>query len=88
MEGQFQHSPGGIVAHLAIWLNGWEGVEASSAGAYDELADATARLGQSAWTLRRETLVAVVVSGQHNVGPVIVESLPQWLDTGAVPMST
>src|SRR5690348_13143920 len=79
VQGQLQHSRRGVVACFAVGERRAEVVQACSSGTDDELPDAPLEVRDSGGGLKREALVHVVMPGDHDIGAVVVERLPQGL---------
>jgi len=85
MQGQLQHTKGGVVTDLRIRLVCGKGIQAGSPGTHDKLTDAF-WISLCVRILRREPLIGMVVTIQYNVRSKIVERLPKCLRTGIVTM--
>src|SRR5215208_7069292 len=77
VQRQPEDAVGRLVPDLAVRSDGRERRVVRPARADDELADAPGRVERAVRALRRESLVNVVVTGEDEVGVVVVEDLPQ-----------
>ncbi len=79
IQRQFQHSRGRPVAHLAVRERYEVGVETRAAGPHNEFPNPRGRIGLPRGSLRRKSLVVVLVSRNHDLRAGIVQRLPHRL---------
>jgi len=72
-----QHTVRTIKALLAVRLNPQERCESSAPSPHDELPDSSPHIATAVSVLRGETLVIVVVAGQHNISAAQVKYSPE-----------
>ena len=85
VQRELDHAVGARVAHLARRQDRAEAGQGGTTGADHELAHAEARIGRAARVHRREALVVVPVAAEEDVGPAVVEVLPQLLHVRVAP---
>src|SRR5437870_5803731 len=77
VQGQLEHPEGLVVADLAVGIHPIDGVVAAPPSADDELPDTSHRVGPSVRVLRREALVVVIMTNEHDVGSRRVQLTPE-----------
>src|SRR5580658_1360776 len=87
LEHQLEDPEGGRIAQFAVGLGRAEGPVILAAGAHDEFANATRRIGSAVRSLWREALVVMVVAVYDDIHVRFIQGLPNGFDFRIVAVS-